>query len=304
MNDAIVAKQITKRYEHHVALNSVSLTIPENCIYGLLGPNGAGKTTFIRILTQIIQADEGTISVYGNPLHGDHMHKMGYLPEERGLFKKLKVGEQLVYLARLKGLSKTDAISKSKFWLDKLGAANWWGKSVEDLSKGMAQKIQFINTVLHDPQFIIFDEPFSGFDPVNVEMISQEILALKEKGVSMMISTHRMETVENLCDHVAFIHKAQKILEGNKKSVKENFRTHTFLVEHRKNLTISLDENFEMIKQTQGEDNIWSTQIRILKNEEPNALIRELMKEVEIIRFQEVIPSMNDIFIQLVKEKG
>ena len=210
--DALIANHVTKRYTNHVALDKVSVTIPQQTIFGLLGPNGAGKTTLIRIINQIINADEGDIFVFGEKLHEKHISKIGYLPEERGLYKKLKVGDQLIYLAQLKGLSRKEASEKSKAWMRKFHITDWWNKKVEDLSKGMAQKVQFISTVMHEPKLIILDEPFSGFDPVNAQLITQEILELKQNGSTIIFSTHRMETVEDLCDHIALINKSQKIL--------------------------------------------------------------------------------------------
>ena len=222
--DALVVNQVTKRYTNHVALDQVSLNIPQHSIFGLLGPNGAGKTTLIRIINQIINADEGDISIFGERLQQKHIGAIGYLPEERGLYKKLKVGDQLIYLAQLKGLSAKIATEKSKNWMRKFQITDWWNKKVEDLSKGMAQKVQFISTVMHEPRLIILDEPFSGFDPVNAQLITQEILELKQKGCTIIFSTHRMETVEDLCDDIALINKSKKILEGSKKKIKENSR--------------------------------------------------------------------------------
>ena len=212
--EALTAKNVTKRYTNHLALDNVSLTIPAQTIFGLLGPNGAGKTTLIRIINQIINSDSGEISIFGERLQPKHIGTIGYLPEERGLYKKLKVGEQLIYLAQLKGLSRKEAVEKSKAWVKKFEVTDWWTKKVEDLSKGMAQKVQFISTVMHEPRLIILDEPFSGFDPVNAQLITHEILELKEKGCTIIFSTHRMETVEDLCDHIALIDKSKKILRG------------------------------------------------------------------------------------------
>ena len=208
--EALSAQNVTKRYTNHLALDNVSLTIPAGTIFGLLGPNGAGKTTLIRIINQIINADSGDISLFGEKLSTKHIGTIGYLPEERGLYKKMKVGEQLIYLAQLKGLTRRDAVEKSKEWVRKFDVRDWWGKKVEDLSKGMAQKVQFISTVMHEPKLIILDEPFSGFDPVNAQIITKEILELKEKGSTIIFSTHRMETVEDLCDHIALINKSKK----------------------------------------------------------------------------------------------
>ncbi|HEY9486702.1 MAG TPA: ATP-binding cassette domain-containing protein [Chryseosolibacter sp.] len=298
--EALIAKGVTKRYTHHLALDDVSITIPEKTIFGLLGPNGAGKTTFIRIINQIINADAGEISVFGEPLQAKHIGDIGYLPEERGLYKKLKVGEQLIYLARLKGLSRAEATTRSKAWIKKFEITDWWGKKVEDLSKGMAQKVQFISTVMHAPKLIILDEPFSGFDPVNAQLVTDEILELKAKGSTIIFSTHRMETVEDLCDHIALIDKSKKILEGSKKDVKAAYRTNTFLVEHRGRFTFPNGE-FELIDQKSLEEDFYRSTVRMKENMSPNQLIRNLTQITEVHSFIEKIPTMGEIFITLVK---
>lgn len=301
--DALLVRGVTKRYSNHTALDQVSITIPEKTIYGLLGPNGAGKTTLIRIVNQIINSDEGEVLVFGEKLNPRHTEIIGYLPEERGLYKKMKVGDQLLYLAQLKGLSRKDALLKIKDWLDKFGIRDWWNKKVEDLSKGMAQKVQFISTVLHEPKLIILDEPFSGFDPVNAQFITEKILELKEKGSTIIFSTHRMETVEALCDHIALINKSKKILEGPKKQVKDQYRSNTFLVDHRGN-NFSLPGHYELLKQEVIEDNLYTSTIRAGKEVKGNQLIREMIDITDVYSFQEKIPSMADIFISLVKGEG
>jgi ABC-2 type transport system ATP-binding protein len=298
--EALIANNVTKRYTNHLALDGVSLQIPEKSIFGLLGPNGAGKTTLIRIINQIINADSGDISLFGEKLQEKHIGTIGYLPEERGLYKKLKVGEQLLYLAQLKGLSRAEAFEKSKTWVKKFEITDWWNKKVEDLSKGMAQKIQFISTVMHEPKLIILDEPFSGFDPVNAQLITEEILQLRERGCTIIFSTHRMESVEDLCDHIALINKSKKVLEGSKKQVKETYRTNTFLVEHRGNLTLSSDK-YEITQQSVLEDNYLSSTIKVRGSASPNQLIRDLIDVTEVHSFVEKIPTMNEIFITLVK---
>jgi ABC-2 type transport system ATP-binding protein len=298
--EALIAKNITKRYTNHTALDDVSISIPEKKIFGLLGPNGAGKTTFIRIINQIIAADSGTIEIFGEPLHERHIATIGYLPEERGLYKKLKVGEQLIYLAQLKGLSKKDATDRSKAWIKKFQITEWWTKKVEDLSKGMAQKVQFISTVMHEPRLIILDEPFSGFDPVNAQLITQEILELKEKGSTIIFSTHRMETVEDLCDHIAMIDKSKAILEGSKKQVKEAYRSNTFVVDHVGTFSLN-GGTFELKKQQLLEDNVYRSLIKVSGTTSSNQLIRELTGLTEVHSFNEKIPTMSEIFIQLVK---
>lgn len=298
--EALIAKGVTKRYTNHLALDDVSITIPERTIFGLLGPNGAGKTTLIRIINQIINADAGEISLFGEPLQEKHIGAIGYLPEERGLYKKLKVGEQLIYLARLKGLTKAEATARSKKWIKKFGITDWWGKKVEDLSKGMAQKVQFISTVMHEPRLIILDEPFSGFDPVNARLITDEILALKENGSTIIFSTHRMETVEDLCDHIALIDKSRKILEGSKKEVKAAYRSNTFLVEHLGAFTLN-GGLYELLDQHNVEDHYYRSTVRMKEHRSPNELIRDLTHLTEVHSFVEKIPTMGEIFIKLVK---
>lgn len=298
--EALTAKNVTKRYTNHLALDQVSLTIPQQTIFGLLGPNGAGKTTLIRIINQIINSDSGEISIFGEPLQGKHIGTIGYLPEERGLYKKLKVGEQLIYLAQLKGLNRKTATEKSKSWVKKFEVTEWWNKKVEDLSKGMAQKVQFISTVMHEPKLIILDEPFSGFDPVNAQLITREILELKEKGSTIIFSTHRMETVEDLCDHIALIDKSKKILEGSKKQVKETYRSNTYWVEHKGLFKLSSDK-YELIEQRSLEDSYFKSIVKVNGNTTPNQLIRDLTEVTEVHRFVEKIPTMSEIFISLVK---
>ena len=297
--DALVATAVTKRYTNHLALDQVSLRIPEKAIFGLLGPNGAGKTTLIRIINQIINADGGSISIFGEPLQEKHVGAIGYLPEERGLYKKLKVGEQLVYLAQLKGMSRQTALDRSKAWMKKFEILDWWQRKVEDLSKGMAQKVQFVSTVMHEPRLIILDEPFSGFDPVNAQLITQEILELRENGSTIIFSTHRMETVEDLCDHIALIDKSKKVLEGSKKQVKDTYRTNTFIVEHRGVMT--LPSRYELVHQKVLDDQFFQSTIRKPGDENPNQLIRELTDITEVHSFVEKIPTMSEIFITLVK---
>lgn len=298
--EALTATNITKRYTHHVALDNVSLSIPEKTIFGLLGPNGAGKTTLIRIINQIINADSGEITLFGEKLQEKHIGKIGYLPEERGLYKKLKVGEQLIYLAQLKGLSKKEATEKSKAWMQKFETVDWWGKKVEDLSKGMAQKVQFISTVMHEPRLIILDEPFSGFDPVNAQVITREILELKDKGCTIIFSTHRMETVEDLCDHIVMINKSQKVLEGSKREVKENYKTNSYAVEHRGPFSVT-STDYELIAQKKLDDAMFQSLIHLHNNVSPNQLIRDLTAVTEVHSFVEKVPTMSEIFINLVK---
>ncbi|WP_333819103.1 ABC transporter ATP-binding protein [Ohtaekwangia sp.] len=297
--EALIANNVTKRYTNHVALDQVSITIPQQTIFGLLGPNGAGKTTLIRIINQIITADSGDITLFGEKLQTRHVGTIGYLPEERGLYKKLKVGEQLTYFAQLKGLSRKDAVAKSKEWIKKFDIMDWWNKKVEDLSKGMAQKIQFISTVMHEPRLIILDEPFSGFDPVNAQLITNEIHELKQKGCTIIFSTHRMETVEDLCDHIALINNSKKILEGSKKQVKEAYRSNTYVVEHKGIFTLS--GPYELLEQKNLEDTYFKSLIKVNPATSPNKLIRDLTDITEVHSFSEKVPTMSEIFITLVK---
>lgn len=296
------AQNICKSYADHMALSNVSLQIPSQSIFGLLGPNGAGKTTLIRIITSILQADSGLVLLNGEKLNRNHIQNIGYLPEERGLYKKMKVGEQLLYLARLKGLKRAPAIQKIRLWLEKLDMLEWIGKNIEDLSKGMQQKIQFIATVLHQPELIILDEPFSGFDPINVNIIKDEILALREQGSTIIFSTHRMESVESLCDHIALINKSEKILDGAKKEIKHQYRTNKFEIDHVGSLN-NLEPNYKVITTQPMDHNRYHTVVKIPDDHNPNQLLRELISLTEIHRFAEVVPSMNDIFISKVSEQ-
>jgi ABC-2 type transport system ATP-binding protein len=271
---------------------------------GLLGPNGAGKTTLIRIITQIIIADEGEVLFKGEKINLGDIIRIGYLPEERGLYKKMQVGEQLLYLAELKGLRKKIAKEKLRMWLKKFEALEWWSKKVEDLSKGMQQKIQFIATVIHEPELIILDEPFSGFDPINASLIRDELLEIRKNGATILFSTHRMETVEELCDYIALIHKAEKILEGPKNSIKESYRSNTYVIEHKNKLT-SNGQPYQVLLQEPLEDpGHFRTTIRLNPNMSTNQLISELIRHVEIISFLEKVPTMHDIFINAVTGKA
>jgi ABC-2 type transport system ATP-binding protein len=299
--EALIAKGVTKRYTDHIALDDVTITIPEKSIYGLLGPNGAGKTTLIRIVNQIINSDAGEISIFGDRLAEKHIGMIGYLPEERGLYKKLKVGEQLLYLAQLKGLSKSEALERSKKWITKFEIKDWWNKKVEDLSKGMAQKVQFISTVMHEPKLIILDEPFSGFDPVNAKLITENILELRENGSTIIFSTHRMETVEDLCDHVALINKSKKVVEGTKKQIKDTYKSNTFEVIHKGSFV--LNGAVEIVSQKKADDDFYQSVLRMNVGGSPNKLISELIQLTEVHSFIEKVPTMSEIFINLVKGK-
>ncbi len=296
------AHRIDKRYANHQALRDVSIAIPKQAIFGLLGPNGAGKTTLIRIINQIITADRGEVLIKGEPLAPRHIADIGYLPEERGLYKKMKVGEQLRYLARLKGLSAREANDRIRDWFKRLEISGWSEKKVEDLSKGMQQKIQFIATVVHEPDLIILDEPFSGFDPVNANLIKDEILALRERGKTIIFSTHRMESVEEMCSHVAMIHQAEKVLDGTKQEIKNQYRTNTYEVVHGGQLN-GLAVPYEMLEQQLREDSYTTSVIRAEPSISPNRLLEALIQQVEVQAFQEKMPTMNDIFIAEVQRK-
>lgn len=289
----LIARNIVKQYENHLALNDVSLEIPKGSIYGLLGPNGAGKTTLMKIINQITAPDSGEIIFNNEKLVRKHISQIGYLPEERGLYRKMKVGEQSLYLAQLKGMSKKEATVKLKTWFEKLDILEWWDKKVEELSKGMAQKVQFAITVIHNPDLLIFDEPFSGFDPVNTSIIRKEILELKEKGTSIIFSTHRMESVEEICDEITLIDNGISILQGEINIIKDQFRNNTFQIELNSN-NLKLD-GFEIIHQDEN-----NFTVKVPSDKNSKELITEILKTSEIISFNEKIPSMEEIFIKTV----
>ena len=306
MQNLLVAENIVKNYGNYRALNNVSIEVPKGSIFGLLGPNGAGKTTLIRIINQITMPDEGLVSLDGEKLHPKHIRDIGYLPEERGLYKSMKVGEQALYLAQLKGLTKVQAKERLKYWFDKFEIGDWWNKKIQELSKGMAQKIQFIVTVLHQPKLLIFDEPFSGFDPINANLIKDEILKLREEGATIIFATHRMESVEELCDNIALIHEANKILDGKLIDIKRQYKSNTFeiglITDKKAEVTQNLKENFKVTEATfktiNGE---LKFNVQINENESANQLISHLTSRGELNHFVEVIPSVNDIFIQTVQ---
>ena len=304
MSNILEVSKVVKQYGDYVALNEVSLTVPKGSIYGLLGPNGAGKTSLIRIINQITMPDRGQIILDGEKLQPKHIQYIGYLPEERGLYSSMKVGEQCLYLAQMKGLSKSEAKKQLEYWFDRLGIQGWWNKKIQELSKGMAQKIQFVVCVLHKPKLLIFDEPFSGFDPVNANIIKDEILALREEGATIIFSTHRMESVEELCDHIALIHKSNKLIEGKLIDVKRQFKTNSFEVgiisDNVQGLMFDITQKFKV-----GEANFKSLNDEIkleiqLGNATPNELLNVLTQRGQVMHFVEKIPSVNDIFIQTV----
>ena len=293
-------RNIVKQYAKHRALDDVSIEIEKGSVFGLLGPNGAGKTSLIRIINQITAPDQGEILLNGEKLNPSHISKIGYLPEERGLYKKMEIGEQMLYLAQLKGLSKADATNRIKYWFEKMGIQSWWSKKVEDLSKGMQQKVQFIATVVHDPELIILDEPFSGFDPVNAQLITNEILELNQKGATIIFSTHRMESVEQLCDSIALIHKSKKILDGKVKDIKDLYRNNTYKIAYSGVLDSVESLLFTINEEKKNEKGTHLT-IQINPGYSSNDVLKFLIPKVQVTELTEIAPSMNDIFIQNVK---
>ena len=306
MSNLLIAENVVKNFGDFRALNNVSIEVPKGSIFGLLGPNGAGKTTLIRIINQITMPDEGKVILDGENLKADHIRDIGYLPEERGLYKSMKVGEQALYLAQLKGLSKTEARKQLKYWFEKFEIGDWWNKKIQELSKGMAQKIQFIVTVLHRPKLLIFDEPFSGFDPINANMIKDEILQLRDEGSTVIFSTHRMESVEELCDNIALIHESNKILDGKLIDIKRQYKSNIYEVglvtDDKAGVTQNLQEQFQLSDATfKTINDELKFNIQIKENESANQLISHLTSKGELTHFVEVIPSVNDIFIQTVQ---
>lgn len=294
-------KNIVKQYANHLALSDVSLDVETGKIFGLLGPNGAGKTSLIRIITQITAPDAGEVYFDGQKLHPKHIERIGYLPEERGLYKKMEIGEQVLYLSKLKGLTTQEATKRIKYWFEKLEMKDWWTKKVEDLSKGMQQKVQFVATVLHQPDLIILDEPFSGFDPVNADIIKNEILELNRQGSTFIFSTHRMESVEELCHDIALINKSKKILSGQVNDIKNSYRNHTFWVAYQGDFDATAAKPIFEVLQTEISNGQNVMKIKLNENHTANQALSFLMPSAEIYRLQEVIPTMNDIFIEKVK---
>ncbi|WP_461532279.1 ABC transporter ATP-binding protein [Sinomicrobium sp.] len=307
MNNLLEVNEVSKKYGSYTALDKVSLQVPKGSIFGLLGPNGAGKTSLIRIVNQITYPDQGAVLFDGTPLNPEHIANIGYLPEERGLYKSMKVGEQALYLARLKGLSSAEAKERLKYWFDRLEIGDWWNKKIQELSKGMAQKIQFVVTVLHRPSLLIFDEPFSGFDPINANLIKDEILHLRDQGATVIFSTHRMESVEELCDDIALINKSKKLLEGKLVDIKKQYRSNTF--------EVGLDVSDQVVIRSEIEQKFQVSdasfkslsdelklKIHLDENGTPNDLLAYLVNRGNVTHFVEVIPTVNDIFIQTVKD--
>jgi ABC-2 type transport system ATP-binding protein len=309
MNTILTVENVCKNYGSFTALNNVSISVPKGSVFGLLGPNGAGKTSLIRIINQITLQDSGTIFLDGEPLKPQHVHQIGYLPEERGLYKSMKVGEQALYLAQLKGLSKSDAKKKLKYWFEKFEIGDWWDKKIQELSKGMAQKVQFIVTVMHAPKLLIFDEPFSGFDPINANLIKDEILKLRDEGASIIFSTHRMESVEELCDYIALINKSNKILDGKLSEIKQKFKTNQFEVglisNEKEQLLAELNEHYKTEKSISSQ---LADELRLIitlnNGDTSKDLIRFLNNKAQLNHFTEIIPSANDIFLKAVANNG
>ena len=294
----IEVKDVVKQYSGHRALDGVSLDVPKGTIYGLLGPNGAGKTTLIRIINCITAPDSGEVLLNGKILQPGDVRNIGYLPEERGLYKKMKVGEQAVYLARLKGMTKADALRELKYWFEKFEIQDWWYKKVEEHPKGMAQKVQFITTILHKPDLLNFDEPFSGFDPVNTDLLKREILDLRNQGATIIFSTHNMESVEELCENISLVNKAKIVLQGNVAEIRSNYASDSLFVKTAD--VISFDNNVRIISQTEKNNSI-ETVLKKMNGKSNNEILQEIITQTSVISFEELLPTMNDIFIRTVK---
>jgi ABC-2 type transport system ATP-binding protein len=304
MSDILTIKNVSKRYSNHVALSNVSISVPDGSVFGLLGPNGAGKTSLIRIINQITGPDSGEIIFKGEKLNSKHVERIGYLPEERGLYKKMTVGEQVLYLARLKGLHKYEAKKRIGYWFEKFEMQTWRKKKIEELSKGMQQKVQFIVTVIHEPELLILDEPFSGFDPINAQLIKNEILELRKKGATVIFSTHNMGSVEELCDYIALINKAEKILDGPVKQIRKDYRTNTFRISFKGSaigFTNALWAGGE-ITEKHTEDDIHTFTIKLTPSVSSKQFLDVVLPQCELVAFNEILPSMNDIFIRKVNE--
>jgi ABC-2 type transport system ATP-binding protein len=301
--DLFEARKITKQFGTQYALDNVSISVPEQCIFGLLGPNGAGKTTLIRIINQITGPDSGELFLNGKKLKPEDVLSIGYLPEERGLYKKMKVGEQALYFAQLKGLSKAEAMKRLKYWFKKLDIVDWWGKKVEELSKGMQQKVQFVTTVLHEPKLIIFDEPFTGFDPVNTNVIKNEILFLRERGATIIFSTHNMESVEELCDNITLINKAKTLLEGNVNDIRKQWAANEYDIVFEGDVAFAGNGQFSILnKETENDKS--TIRLKTTGKIETNDILQIAMKSGKVISFNPALPSMNEIFIRVVENRN
>jgi len=297
------AKNVTKQYGDQLALDNVSISVPEQCIYGLLGPNGAGKTTLIRIINQITGPDSGELFLNDKKLMPEDVQLIGYLPEERGLYKKMKVGEQALYFAQLKGLSKAEAMKRLKYWFKKLDIIEWWGKKIEELSKGMAQKVQFVITVLHEPKLLIFDEPFTGFDPLNTNIIKNEILFLRERGATIIFSTHNMESVEELCDNITLINKAKTILEGSVDEIRSQWAANEYDLVFEGDVRIEGNGLYQILNQKK-DNNRSIIRLKTTSSITTNDLLLTVMKSGNMVSFNPALPSMNEIFIRVVEARN
>lgn len=301
--DILKIENVSKAFANHIALDDVSLSIPKGSIYGLLGPNGAGKTTLLRIINRITAPDKGTVLFDGRPITPDDVYSIGYMPEERGLYKKMKVGEQALFFARLKGLSRREATDRLKAWFERLEISDWWNKEVGELSKGMAQKIQFIVTVLHEPKLLIFDEPFSGFDPINANLLKSEILALRDKGATIIFSTHNMSSVEEICDHITLLNKSKNILSGNVDEIRRRHGANIFEIDYRgseEQLLSALSGKCEIMESKPAVTGYSTLKVCIPDNAQVREVIAAANESIELRSFRELIPSMNDIFIRAV----
>ncbi|HON54117.1 MAG TPA: ATP-binding cassette domain-containing protein [Bacteroidales bacterium] len=300
--NVISCNSVVKKFNQFTALDGVSIEVPQGTIFGLLGPNGAGKTTLIRIITQITIPDSGEVRFCERPITISDVTRIGYLPEERGLYKKMKVGEQSVYFARLKGMSHAEAVKELKEWFIKFGIQSWWNKKVEELSKGMAQKVQFITTVLHKPSLLILDEPFSGFDPVNVQLIRNEILKMKDNGTSVILSTHNMESVEELCDNIALINKAKLVVSGGVDEIRKNYGKNEVEIIYRSSEIREIVSNgfYRVVSNDIYKDG-YRVIIEVDREASSSQVLMELLKQnIDIVEYRELVPRMNDIFIKLV----
>jgi ABC-2 type transport system ATP-binding protein len=297
------ARNVTKQYGNQLALDKVSISVPEKCIYGLLGPNGAGKTTLIRIINQITGPDSGELYLNGKKLMPEDVQYIGYLPEERGLYKKMKVGEQALYFAQLKGLTKAEAMRRLKYWFKKLEIIDWWGKKVEELSKGMQQKVQFVTTILHEPKLLIFDEPFTGFDPLNTNTVKNEILFLRERGATIIFSTHNMESVEELCDNITLINKGKTILEGSVNEIRGHWAANEYDLVISGDVNIEGNGHYNILRQNK-ENNKSIVRLKTTTNINTNDILQTVMKSGNIISFNPALPSMNEIFLRVVETRN
>jgi len=297
------ARNITKQFGTQYALDNVSISVPEQCIFGLLGPNGAGKTTLIRIINQITGPDSGELFLNGNKLKPEDVMSIGYLPEERGLYKKMKVGEQALYFAQLKGLSKAEAMRRLKYWFKKLDIVDWWGKKVEELSKGMQQKVQFATTVLHEPKLLIFDEPFTGFDPVNTNVIKNEILFLRERGATIIFSTHNMESVEELCDNITLINKAKTLLEGKVSDIRRKWAGEEYDIVFEGDSVMEGNGNYSILHRKM-EDNKCRIRLKTMTGTDTNEILSNAVRSGKVLSFNPALPSMNEIFIRVVESRN